>query len=424
MRKLKLLVVTILVISTSIIAQEPDSLVEERVDEEDLVKVIEEGEKTTITIGDAELMIITYNKDGITITIGDEDLFHVLENENGVTIKIGEEKIRTMIEEMEQDEEPEEVNEDIEDAIKEIGEILEEVINEINKEIAFEIEEEEYNIKGDKEDILEILENGDVTSIYIGDNEFITVEEGMDTTRIRVGNKGIQIVEDNYGNTSVHLEKIDSKKPKKFKGHYQGLDFGFNDFMNSNYSMSLSGADQFMELNTARSGTFGLNFLQYSFGIVGNQFGIVTGMSFQFTDYFFSGNNNIYIDSLGNVAERFFDDFDLIKTKLSATYLQVPLLLEVQFPNTKRRKRVYLSAGVVGDAKLGSHTKVVYREDGNRQKDKIKGDFNLRQFRYGITTRLGYKALNLFAVYYPNTLFEENKGPEIYPFTIGISLTP
>ena len=94
------------------------------------------------------------------------------------------------------------------------------------------------------------------------------------------------------------------------------------------------------------------------------------------------------------------------------------------FINTKRRKRVYLSAGVVGDAKLGSHTKVVYRENGNRQKDKIKGDFNLRQFRYGITTRLGYKALNLFAIYYPNTLFEENKGPEIYPFTIGLSLTP
>ena len=56
------------------------------------------------------------------------------------------------------------------------------------------------------------------------------------------------------------------------------------------------------------------------------------------------------------------------------------------------------------------------------KKDKNKQDFNLSTFRYGFTARVGYRGLKLYATYYPVQLFEVDKGPEVYPFSVGLIL--
>ena len=105
-----------------------------------------------------------------------------------------------------------------------------------------------------------------------------------------------------------------------------------------------------------------------------------------------------------------------------ATYLRVPLILEVQFPSTIRAKRVYISAGVVAGLKLGSHTKVVYKADGGKSKDKNNDDFNISPFRYGVTARVGYGGFSLFGDYYFSPMFVKDKGPSLNPFTVGLAL--
>jgi hypothetical protein len=95
-------------------------------------------------------------------------------------------------------------------------------------------------------------------------------------------------------------------------------------------------------------------------------------------------------------------------------------LIEGQIPAGK--KRVYLSAGVIGGLKICSRTKMVYEIDNRKQKDKIKDDFNLSLLRYGFTARAGYRALRFYATYYPTSLFMEGKGPELYPFSVGLTL--
>ena len=423
MKKIGLLTLLLLLTLQMAFNQEvADSNMEDQVNVDELVKVNDEGKKTVVNIGGKEVLIIRETNSGVTIDIADNNIFKVSETDNGVTIKVGEDEILSVIQNgdttnvMSEDE--------IEELIEGIGETIERSIENRDQDVEMHIDSDEFSFHtADKEKTLELLENDDNISIWIEGVEVLS-SDGGDTTKIRLKNKEINIVEDEHGKTSVNVENIDKDyKKKKFKGHYQGFDIGFNDFINSDYSMTRSGSDQFMDLNTARSETFGLNCLQYSFGLGTNQLGIVTGLGFQFSDFFFAGNNNIQLDSLSNIASLDYD-FDLIKSKLSATYLQVPLLLEAQFPNKKRSKRVHIAAGVVGDLKLGSHTKVVYRDGGNRQKDKNKGDFNLRPLRYGFTVRAGYKILNLFATYYPQTFFESGKGPELYPFTVGFTFNP
>jgi hypothetical protein len=88
-----------------------------------------------------------------------------------------------------------------------------------------------------------------------------------------------------------------------------------------------------------------------------------------------------------------------------------------------RAKRVYISAGLVAGIKLGSHTKVVYEEDGGKNKDKNQDDFNISPFRYGLTVRIGFGFVNLYGDYYFTPMFVKEKGPELHPANIGISFT-
>ncbi len=269
-----------------------------------------------------------------------------------------------------------------------------------------------------------ILEdNEDNVSVEI--DEIVKVNQSHDTTKIDIGDKDISIIADDKG-TSIKVTDSDENKDKsetkkkKFKGHWTGVEFGINNFVDNNFSMTRTEGEEFMDLNTGRSWNFNWNVKQYSIGFGTNRFGLVTGLGLEFNDYHFDGDNNIQ-ELDGNIITK--DDYpsSLSKSKLKTTFLRMPLLLELQLLNAKRSKRIYISGGVIGGLKLGSHSKVIYKVDGNKQKDKIRDDFNINPLRYGLTARIGYRALNLYGNYYLTPFFEKDNDPELYPFSIGLS---
>ncbi|BDX37637.1 hypothetical protein CYCD_09920 [Tenuifilaceae bacterium CYCD] len=255
--------------------------------------------------------------------------------------------------------------------------------------------------------------------------------EKSDTSIIRIGKKRIVVVDSNNKTTIEFPEKdeynYEFKEKERFEGHWAGLEFGINGFMDKNQSINLKGDLEPLDLKQARSWNFNINFMQYSLGFGTDKAGLVTGMGLEFNNYHFSNpislkveNGITSIDSSYIIA-----GYDVQKTKLSTTNLTVPLLLEFQIPTGDENHRIYLSAGVIGGLRLGSHTKVVY-DDGDKKKDKNHGDFNIATFRYGLTARVGYRGLRLFANYYPVQLFEKGKtnGLEVYPFSVGLVLIP
>ncbi len=287
------------------------------------------------------------------------------------------------------------------------------------------IDDNEDEVSVSMDEIVKFDEKGDTTRIKIRENELIIVEG--DTTRIKIGDKNISIIEGDDG-TSVKVteseddeEEYSTKKKKKFKGHWSGIDFGLNNFVDHEFSMTRTGEEQFMDLYTGKSWNFNLNIKQYSIGFGTDRLGLVTGLGLEFNNYHFDGDNNIQeVD--GNIVTK--DDYPstLTKSKLKTTFLTVPLLLEGQMFGAKRSKRIHVSGGVIGGLKLGSSSKVIYKEDGNRKKDKTRDDFNINPLRYGLTARLGYKALNVYANYYMTPFFEKNNDPELYPVAVGLSI--
>ena len=258
-----------------------------------------------------------------------------------------------------------------------------------------------------------------------------TLKASGDTTRIKIGKKEVSIF-DVDEETEIRVKTIEGSdasdemksrmsKVRKFRGHWAGFEVGFNNYVNSDFSTSLDPSMGFMELRASKSLNININFLQYNLKLVGDKIGLVTGMGLEFNDYRFSNNTSIVRDA-GAITEVDLSALNIEKTKLSASYLNIPLLLEFQTPQISRNRRVHMSAGLIGGVKLTSHTKFVYRDSGKKYKDKVKDDFYLSPFRYGVTFRAGYRHLNLYANYYLTPMFENNKGPELYPFSIGLSL--
>ncbi len=279
---------------------------------------------------------------------------------------------------------------------------------------------------------VKVIEDEGKTVVQIGKNNAVTVEENNDTTRIKLGSKGITVIEGENG-TKINMNELEEENKeqgdnekdhdghKKFKPHWAGFQMGLNNFVNSDFSMSRSGEDAFMDLNTSRSWNYNINFLEYGLGLGTDKLGLVTGLGLELSNYNFDQGNTIEKNPNGEITGVFLPStVSIIKSKLQTTYLTAPLLLEGQIPAGK--KRIHISGGVIGGLKLGSNTKVVYRENGNKQKDKTRDDFNISPLRYGVAFRIGYRGLNVYANYYLTPLFETGKGPELYPFAIGLTL--
>jgi hypothetical protein len=280
---------------------------------------------------------------------------------------------------------------------------------------------EEVSVRIMEKELVKVIESGDSTTVKIGDKGILEVIDQPDSTSIRVGDKEIRIVE-RGGETDIRFEDIDKEqkiKNPKFRGHWAGVEWGLNNFLDDQQSMARGASEWYMDLNTGRSWNLNVNFAQYSIGFGTSHVGLLTGLGLEFNNYFFDNDNTIveeedYVNGvplLGNVA----------KSKLTSTFLRVPVILEVQFPNTIRAKRVFLSAGIVAGLKLGSHTKVVYKDNG-KNKDKKRDDFNINPFRYGATARIGFGNVCIYGDYYFTTMFVDEKGPDLYPFNVGLAL--
>ena len=287
----------------------------------------------------------------------------------------------------------------------------------------------EAPIEGDTINVMgkiEVIETPENTRVTLGENEVLIIEENGDTVRVVLGSRGISIVEGEEG-TQIKVMEMDDlpqktdKKKKRFRPHFSGLEVGLNNYVTPDFSMTLPQEEAYMDLNTGKSWNWNINIIDYGFGLGTDKAGIVSGLGFEFINYNFNGQNSIRKDPDTGVIGEYVPSYagNISKSKMNITYLTVPLLLEFQIPAPK--KRIYISAGVIGGLKLWSNTKMKYTISGEKSKEKAKGDYNLSPLRWGVTARVGYRALGFYATYYMTPLFKSGLGPELYPFNIGLA---
>jgi hypothetical protein len=281
---------------------------------------------------------------------------------------------------------------------------------------------EKYTASGKNTETTNIVTGIDSTSAENNDSTFKVKSEnvGLNTLESLEGNTYYVKKHSRFDNWEQEDREIEhARRRSRFRGHWSGIEFGFNNYVTSDNSLVLPSNIDYMTLHSGKSSNFNINFTQLSLGLA-RHIGFVTGLGLNWNNYRFDGNNNI-IEGSDGVIEELDPGAKLEKSKLATIFLTLPFLLEFQVPVD--HNHLSIAAGPIGAVKLGSHSKMVF-EDGHTVKSYR--DFSLNMLRVGATARVGYGNFQLYGTYYKTPLFRTGKGPggnDLYPFEIGIALT-
>jgi hypothetical protein len=150
------------------------------------------------------------------------------------------------------------------------------------------------------------------------------------------------------------------------------------------------------------------------------------GFSFQFNGLK-PTDNRVFTENNGLVRLEEFE-YDLDKSKFRMDNLVVPLHFEFgpsSRTETENRLRYStegkLKIGVGGYAgfNLGERQKLKYKVDGEKVKDKLKGDYSTNDFVYGLSSYIGWGGATLYAKYDLNPIF---KDPNIELHNVSLGL--
>lgn len=268
----------------------------------------------------------------------------------------------------------------------------------------------------ENEEIIIALNQGiqDITETIIDLNEEISNLNYSDTT-YNPEKKTKNITNDDYSS-----EDYNFRRKKKFRGHLLGINLGINSYLTKDYSLNYSEQDFYMDLQLNKSWAFNINLIQYSLPFFNRYVGAVTGLGVNYNNYELIQNVQLGVDS-NSVLNYQLYEFDLKKNKFKTSSIILPLIIEFHIPLNKKDRRLYFSAGIIGNFNFSSRMKIKYDNNGSSVKFTDRSsDFRETKFNYTGTFRVGYRYFYLFGNYSIKPLFEQNYGPELYPVTAGI----
>jgi hypothetical protein len=270
--------------------------------------------------------------------------------------------------------------------------------------------------KGDPKDVsAEASSSSMIAKVVDGEESASKSGNKKDSTTINFRNKKYVII-----NKDKDSDSKSSNNDDDFH-HWGGFGMGVNGWM-GNGGFNLPKSQKYMELNYGKSLNFQLNPFEKDFHIYKNYVNLVVGLGFEWSQYEFSNKTKLNPDSsytFGVIDST--NTFNYKKNRFKTTFVNVPVLLEFN-TNKNPDKAFHIAVGAIGGFKLGSRTRQIVELNGNTIKNIKKDDYNINPFRVNAHASIGYHNFTIYADYALTSLFENGKGPELYPFTIGVKL--
>lgn len=215
-------------------------------------------------------------------------------------------------------------------------------------------------------------------------------------------------------NVSVpFVKKKNRNKEKRYiEPHVAGFYMGYR-YMGDG-AMSFSQADG-VDLVGSRSWEWGLMLFDGSLRL-SNHFGLTSGLGFGYNS-FRVDNNQAFMESaegktyLGTAPE----GTHYTKSRLRYYHLRLPINVEFQ-KYFGWSGPLFISAGAEVEARLWVKSKAKY----NGSKHTMGSDLNVRPLGLNFLLQAGYNDWGLYCRFSTASLFEKNKGPELYPYSVGI----
>ena len=241
-------------------------------------------------------------------------------------------------------------------------------------------------------------------------------------TRFNLGKKKFELIDSNEGSTKIRMVYSPTEK---FTGHWRGFSLGLNYFGCNYFTRELPKGYEYLDLIDEKAIEVSFNIFQKNITLSQNNknIGIVTGLGITLNNYKFSSQEQLTRDKItGNTTSKEISPRFAEINKLLIQYITAPLLFEYQIPDKNDKYPFYVNAGVYGSFKFSSHVKIKYDDNDKPSKRKFREDLNINPFKYGAMVRVGYRYVNLYATCDMSRLFKKKRGPELYPWSVGIML--
>lgn len=313
----------------------------------------------------------------------------------------------------------------IEDRQKEMEDLAEEIAilvekmsqkasKEIEKEVSRELKETLREIREGMREMKQELE------------EEWNEEEQEDKEEER--HSGDVSAEDHDHNWGEILDGLDikfNKKKKKLKNvktRWFLFDLGFASYIAPDALPEINGVNP-MEPDIINSVSWRLHVLNQRINIVNHNLNLIYDAGFSFNFYGFS-NPSTLVPASPQVNFTMPDAAEVSykKNHLRASYLHIPVLLNIETNPYRKSKSFHINAGVYGNVLLGGKT----AQKTNNRKIKRKDKYNLENFQYGLLAQMGYGPITFYGTYGLNELFkpEKDNGYRVHPITFGVKLLP
>ncbi|MCU0383295.1 MAG: hypothetical protein MUF68_04440 [Cyclobacteriaceae bacterium] len=202
------------------------------------------------------------------------------------------------------------------------------------------------------------------------------------------------------------------------------VDFGTNNFL-SNGSFP-DNENQLYSVRPWGSWYIGLNSIQKT--RIAGKFFLEWGFGVSWYNFKFQNDGTTI--TKGNSSLVFGElptDLNPIKSKLTVTYLNASLVPVIDFGSNNRKVRFWdsdqafrIGVGPYVGYRIDSYAKNVYKENGDKERDRNRSNFYINNLRYGARLQVGYRGTDLFFNYDFNELFAANRGPSLNAFSFGI----
>lgn len=264
------------------------------------------------------------------------------------------------------------------------------------------------------------------TVFYAGNRKYV-INETEDNIRVRIyeeSSKGDtiendQIFEGIYKDGRSTERRISLTIPflKKEKGHRRyfdkhvaGIYVGYSQFADG---VNFSKADD-VDLVASKSWEWGINLFEGAIRL-SRDWGLTSGLGFGYNSFRLDGNygfeeregvTNIYPSP---------DGIDYRRSRLRYYHLRLPLSFEWQ-KKINHKGPLFFSLGAEIETRFWVRSKAIIDDD----KQTLSKDLNVRPLGINLLAQAGYSDWGFYCRYATASLFEKNKGPELYPFSLGI----
>lgn len=280
----------------------------------------------------------------------------------------------------------------------------------------------QYDFQALFDDILVKLEKNDSMVVIVD-----SVKTEIATSENKEGRaaEDLVIYEDDDEDGDHHRGRHDHWGKRNRTTQSFNLDIGL-----SNYLESGKFPDEEGEQYAVRpwgSWAFGLSSVQRT--SFNRSFYLEWALGVSWYNFKFQNSNTVVVKDVSGVSfEEDYDDVSFVKSRLEVTYINVSAIpmFSVGRHHKSWKWKSYnsdfrIGAGPYVGYRVGSSTKQVFEDDGDKQKIKNKDNFYLENMRYGVRLQIGVRSADFFFSYDINELFAAGKGPKLNAISFGVT---